>query len=627
MSTGSFNKLCRAAVITCAAALMSGGLAPPAFASVVSDNSLFELDRPNVPDTVDSNCTGPSNTFPCLPPSALPDDWNNFGPNGNNSDTVKKGSSHADVFTGIITDTNPHVFSKGSKDEDDVSKWDFRSGSSPAKADMTHAYAAGYNHNSSGANIPLVLFFGSNRSSFNGTTELGYWFFKNKVVTDDATGTFKNADGTGPAHHCNNDLLVTVAYDNGGKIGTIRVRKWSDTSGDPCDGTGTLVDVTNSTNTSGISGRFCDVSGTGTPGADTICAGSNSTTITLPWAPGEGGSGQFLEGGLDVAALTGEDKPCFASFMATSRSSSTTKSETKNFILRDFPVCKLDVTKDCEFKELVGQNQARFSVFGQVTNSGGGTLANITLTDTPKDLDTGSLGFFTCDANGKPTTTPQSPASLDPGDTICYSATILGDPGQQTNNDTIFAHGTSSGATIDSTGDPATCSREFPGFPTLTKSCVSCLDDSTVSGKVILDTSYSGQICNPNDFAFTNVIVKDLATGTDSSASTTGIVVKDASGTILDNDPVGGSFTLPAATAAGPTCVNYTGKYLPAHALNKTSGTPPTNTLNPDKAQFRDTVTVTGTRPFGQADQLLATTPASCNLCINPDAPPARCGD
>ncbi|WP_156943156.1 hypothetical protein [Pseudogulbenkiania sp. MAI-1] len=614
MSTCSFNKLCRAVAITCTAALMGVGLAPPAFASVVSDNSLFELDRPNVPDTVDPNCSGASNTFPCLPPSALPDDWNNFGPNGSNSDTVKKGSSHADVFTGIITDTTPHVFSKGSKDEDDVSKWDFRSGSSPAKADMTHAYAAGYNHNTSGANIPLVLFFGSNRSSFNGTTELGYWFFKNKVVLDETTGTFKNADGTGPAHHCNNDLLVTVAYDNGGKIGTIRVRKWSDTSGDPCDGTGTLVDVTNSTNTSGISGRFCDVSGTGNPGADTVCAGSNSTTITLPWAPGEGGSGQFLEGGLDVAALTGEDKPCFASFMATSRSSSTTKSETKNFILRDFPVCKLDVTKTCVFKELVSQNQARFTVKGQVTNSGGGTLANITVTDVPA-LESGSTGFFTC-SGGLPTTTSKDPASLVPGDTICYSATILGGTGVQTFEDTITAHGTSSGATISSNGATATCTVQFEGFPTISKSCTTCLNDTDTANRVVLDVSYGGSLCNTNNFAFTNVTIKDLAEGTDSAASTAGIVIAGG----LTN----GSFTLGAGTEADPTCVNYTGTYKPHHALNKllSSG----NTLNPDVAQLRDTISATGTRPFGTADELLVSTPKSCNLCLNPDNPPARCG-
>lgn len=611
MSTGSFNKLCRAVAITCTAALMSGGLAPPAFASLVNDNTIFELDTPVANTKDDQYCAiggvsaAQCNTQPSAA-SVLPDDWNDFGSNGTSSDTVKKGTSHADVFTGIITDTTPHVFSKGSKDEADVSAWDFRSGSSPSKADMSHAYAAGYNHNSSGANIPLVLFFGSNRGAFNGTTELGYWFFKNKVVADEATGTFKNAAGTGPAHHCDGDLLVTVAYDNGGKIGTIRVREWVDAGGSgACSGTGTLTDVENSQNTSGISGRFCNSAGS-------VCAGSNNATITIPWAPNEGSAGQFLEGGLDISALTGEDKPCFASFMATSRSSSTTKSETKNFILRDFPVCKLDVTKACEFKELVTNNQARFTVNGVVTNSGGGTLTNITVTDVP-ELEAGSLGFFDCTTKAAIVN-----PSLDPGGTVCYQATILGAEGQQTNNDTITAHGSSGGATIDSSGAPATCSVDFPGFPSLTKSCASCLDDSSVSGKVVLDTSYSGQICNTNDFAFTNVTVKDLAIGTDSSASTAGIVIAGG----LTN----GSFTLGAGTVANPTCVGYTGKYFPAHALNKGLSSP-TNTLNPDKAQFRDNVTVTGTRPFGSANEPLASQPAQCNLCINPDTPLARCGD
>lgn len=624
MSTCCFKfKRLLGAFATCTA-LAVVAYAPSAFATVVSDNSLLELDT-GVANTVDPNCSGSTCNSQPSAASALPDDWNDLGPNGTSTDLVKLGTSHADVATGIIVDepNTARVFSQGSKDEADISSWAFRVGSSPPKGDMTHAYAAGYEHDSSGASIPLILFFGSNRASFNGTTENGYWFFKQRIFAVDASkGFFSDAAGTIPAHHCDGDLLVTVAYDNGGKIGTVRVRKWVDAAGSgACSGTGTLTDVVNSTNSSGISGRFCNP-------AETICAGSNSATITLPWAPGEGSAGQFLEGGLDVFGLTGE-KPCFASFMATSRSSTTTKSETKNFILRDFPVCKLDVTKACTAKELVPVTnpdgttgfKEKFTVNGIVTNSGGGTLSSITVIDAPP-LETGSLGFFACDSSGQPTGSPISNPSLDPGATICYSGTILGPLNTPTFDDTIKAQGSSGGATITSPLATATCSVPIVGIPTLTKDCVTCLDDSSVSGKVVLDTSYSGQVCNPNNFPFVNVKVKDFAEDTDSAFNTTGIVVKDTSGTEVQNATLT-SFTLPAATSAGPTCFTYTGTYFPAHALKKSPATG--TTLNPDKAQFRDEIQVRGQKPFGLPDQLLVSKPASCDLCINPTS--ARCGD
>lgn len=317
-----FNYLCRARPVILAALLAIGS----PFAYAVHDDNpapqLFELDA-NTPDAASGSAADPAGTA---------DDWESF---------YGSGTDHARASSGIVEDSDAKVFTGGSKDTKDINQWRYRAGGSPPKADLTHAYTAAY-----GQNSDLIVYFGANRDSNNGTTTTGFWFFKNPVCAK-PDGTFGGGESNevgnctnpnaAPVQHAKDDTLVVVNYDNGGKVGKIVVYKWD----------GGLVKVVESTNQLGTGGAiFCsDKTGTNTTTGDDLCAITNKDTTDIPWASPVP-PGAFFEGGINVSQVIG-GKPCFASFMATSRSSTTEVAEIKNFILHSFPVCGISLGKTC----------------------------------------------------------------------------------------------------------------------------------------------------------------------------------------------------------------------------------------------------------------------------------------
>lgn len=553
MST-RIHKWCQT-LLLCCAAIVSLGWAPGALA--VDDLNLFELDA----NTVDS-------------PAGMPDDWNNIhsGPNG------------ASVTTGIVSDSTPRVFTGGSKDILDISGWSHRLGSSPPKSDLLHAYAAAY---PSGQD--LIIYFGADRASTNGTVTTGFWFFKNPISI--------NTNGSFSGLHADGDVLVVADYDNGGKVGTIVVYEWLN---------GGLQKIVQSQNLLGSPGLFCDTN-------DYVCATTNGSNIDVPWN-GTLVPGQFFEGGINITQLI-PGAGCFSSFMATSRSSTSETAEIKNFILDSFPVCGMTVTKVCSDPELVGANNdmIKYKISGNVANTGFGTLYGITVTDSPA-LDSNSLGFFTCDADGKPTSTSADPATLGAGQKICYVASFTSS--QNGGTDTVTASGNTAsggGGSPVSDTDTATCpSLQLNPDVVVTKTCKTCLESGTTTDRVVLNTSYVGSVCNKKDFPLMNVNVVDAAT---SAAEDTLQAVDEQGNDISLNLS---NFTLGAATLDNnnvlvPTCQYFRGKYYPTAALLKTDLSK--TTLDADHAAFTDRVTVTGKVPFASEAVTLGYKDATCNLC------------
>ncbi|MDC7708639.1 hypothetical protein [Vogesella indigofera] len=318
-----FNCLCRARPVILAALLAIGS----PFAYAVHDDSpapqLFELDA----NTVDSG-SGTTDD-----PAGTADDWEALSGSG---------TGHSRATSHIVADTDAKVFTGGSKDTKDINQWRYRAGGSPPKADLTHAYTAAY-----GQGSDLIIYFGANRDSNNGTTTTGFWFFKNPVCAK-PDGTFGGGDSNDvgnctnpnapPVQHAQDDTLVVVNYDNGGKVGKIVVYRWNVNPG-------ALEKIVESTNQLGSGGSiFCTDKFINLDGDD-LCAITNKDTTDIPWASPVP-PGAFFEGGINVSKVIG-GKPCFASFMATSRSSTTEVAEIKNFILHSFPVCGISLAKTC----------------------------------------------------------------------------------------------------------------------------------------------------------------------------------------------------------------------------------------------------------------------------------------
>jgi len=234
----------------------------------------------------------------------------------------------------------PTTYTQGStKDHLPLSGWRHTSGASPDKGEILNAYAAkaiapvgGVDHQ--------VIYFGMDRYAVDGSTDIGFWFFQDKVVACNDTSIEEECDGV-PAgqfagEHREGDVLVLGTFTQGGATSNIRVFQWT---GDAETGTA-----------DGPTGAFgdCHAAATGDEG----CATVNNTTIEAEWGDNyvfkgssTGGwipAGGFFEGGIDLTAA-GLDG-CFSTFLAETRSSPEITAILKDFALGDFEACETELT-------------------------------------------------------------------------------------------------------------------------------------------------------------------------------------------------------------------------------------------------------------------------------------------
>ncbi len=515
-------------------------------AHAILNDGFFELDGNATKDT-----------------SGSADDWSSFYP------TVPAGKR----ATGIIPDTTPAVFRSGSKDTDDISAWRYDLGSSPPKDDIVHAYAVAYTATANGTSGDLLIYFGADRKVFSGTASLGFWFFKQQVTRNEATHSFVNGATNTAATHTEGDTLVAFEYTNGGAVTGVRVYKWHN---------GSLVQNAlvglAATNKVGV---FCDAS-------DYICGSTNSSSITL--ATGETvAAGQFFEGGINVSKLVGGDL-CFASFMATSRSSDTISASIKNFLVGSFPVCHLTVTKACDTSEYQSATDTiLFTVKGAIVNDGNGSLSNITLVDSPA-FNAGSLQYFACDG-GQPTGSAISlPSSLGVGQSVCYRGKYTSSTFSKYDEVTASAS-TGSGTVSGTANTTCTATSPTPGL-SVTKACD--LDLVAQSGQLGVKVNFGGSVTNDGQVTLTNVTVCEKNEGATSCNATINV-----------------------GTLAPGQSLPYAGYYMPSLALN---GSGVWAATRPDTVVFKDQTTATGTLPVilgGTAVSSGLPVEATCTLCSN----------
>jgi hypothetical protein len=537
-------------------ALLAGGalalmVATPSQAADVIAAGLFELDGNTVPAST----------------IAAPDDWN---------DIYQSNGLHNSGVSAFITDNAPTKVFSGSKDLGDIGTWHWSAGPSPSKADIQHAYAAAY---TDPYTFNRIIYFGADRATTNGTVATGFWFFKNPVCAK-ANGTFAggSADANGnctsvnpPAvKHVDGDTLVAVNYNNGGAVGTIAVYVWSGGQ------LGQKLNVSNA-----APGLFC-ISG------NAACAITNGSLINAPDTPPWSGNlkpGQFFEGGIDISSLAGSS--CFSTFMAMSRSSTSTSAELKNFVIGNFPVCDYKVTKKCTDTQFVsGGAQLQYTFSGEVKNTGLGNVTNISLEDAPAAT---TLNFVNCSDTSQSLGTTF--ATLEPSKTACYSGTIVTSSSTPIASDTITASGTFVGDTAPTTrssGQAICPAASVSGALQLTKTC--SVSEEAKDGKVVLKVSYDGTVTNPA----TNVF------------SVTGIQVSDDKSTVQN---------LSATTLAPGASATFSGSYYPTVIDSNP-------TANPACSEFKDTVSASGTSVgFGSVPVSAVPVSATCGVCPSGQCP------
>jgi len=543
----------------------------PAYA--VHDDDIFELDR----NISDSNGTGDS-----------PDDWNTV-----NLPLSSSSGGHSFVHTGVIADPNglgpTSLAGGGSKDDLDISKWKWSNDEGvPDKDNMTNAYAAAYSVPVSGEPNHLVVYFGSDRISNDGTAQLGFWFFKNNISLTGAGG-----GGGSPFSgvHAVGDILVQSNFTSGGTVSTVTVYEWVGSGGSH----GTLNQIG--------TGGDC-IPGVG---GDNVCATVNQAAVpSVPWPYTPKSNvgdaqiypiGTFFEGGIDLTAL-GLTDACFSTFMAESRASAPFDSVLKDFVgPHDFSTCNIEVTKVCANPRLdANQTHIIYDISGQVTASGfGSNVFDVGLSDDP--VADGAFSEVNC-ADSTDVLGSFPLATLN--GTACYKNTMTVTLANNGQDDTITATANTgdntSGIALSDTADGLCPDLQISPAIEVTKACTTSVvvQNNTVVAKV----NVTGQVCNIGDTNLSNVYVEDL-----SIATTPDPLLQNA--TLLKP----ADQTNPQATTGA--CLPYSGSYIPSAALNNSGQ----ETTDPGAVVFKDKTKATANDIFGIPVTPDESDEAVCPLC------------
>lgn len=561
------------------ALLMAALLVAAGPALAVDGAGLFELEGNAVDDS-----GGPA-----------PDDW----------ETLHNGGGSAFVFTGINPDPAPNsIFTGGRKDIQDIPQWAGKSGAVPDKGDITNAYAAAYKCPAGLAECAqddLIVYFGADRISNVGDTFLGFWFFKDNVSFDPATGSFSG-------NHVEGDTLVLVNFPQAANAQPlIQVIQWDPAclkaaSSTPQPGQCAAKNLRLIDGESGA-GAIC-----GSVANDDFCAVTNDEggahdPTPSPWdyMSKDGFVNQFpfetfFEGGINLGALTGE--ACFASFMAETRSSSSFTASLKDFRLDQFPVCSVELSKDCglgTWDPETDQLKIPYSI--TITNTGAGPVSEIVATDDGCGFGDQIFNFGPLGAGESET---QDGFCFVPAGTDLSAGFVLNGVTAEAEDVTVTFSEEGCVAGPDPEKCYAICTYEFDPAIGVTKRCRTRLvaEDGVVKVKV----EFAGDVTNTSS-GLANPVPLGSVTVFDDKAGGP-LELFDADGVSL-----GTSVRLdPSETAF------FSGSYLP-------DGSGELFSECPSSAVFLDTVTASGVDLFeGFAVEEVAN--ADCDLCADDNCEP-----
>ena len=484
----------------CLAAIACLMLSPPLdAASHLDDGTVFELD---------ANAVAESGA----------DDWESVIPPDMGNALIRT------FVTDRVNDGTDENFTQGgSKDERDVSAagitgqfWRHASATPPDKDDIGHAFAAAYLL-SNGSVDEAVIYFGADRFANDGDAALGFWFFKSPVS--------KNSNGTFSGAHTVGDILVTTAFTGGGSKPEIHIWRWNGNAKSPLT---LLVDSAGSAPLA-PGEVYCSPNGV-------ACGTTNLEAVDVPanWPSGftfKGAGlvdqfppGTLFEGAINLTQLAGSDGTCFSSFLAMTRTSTSTTAQLKDFALGVFPLCGIEVAKACALEQgnpsITSDGSSihtRFSV--PVRNTGAGPVHDVVIEE---DIELGNgTDCEVASIDGTPTSMPLSQnvatsvaAVLAAGTTLDVVVACDHTANPLVNTLTARAKSSSLASIHDleasyRTGDGGAdelCSPPVVPGITVTKSCDSVtLVAGTVQPRVCVDIT----VTNSGDEALEDVLVVD----------------------------------------------------------------------------------------------------------------------
>ena len=341
-----------------------------AYVGTPGGSTLFELDG----NATDSNSA-----------ALAPDDWDRIDTPPNHADSkvfIDDGFNLGDdIFTG-----------GGSKDPNAIGQWAWKIGSVQDKDDIENAFAAAY----TGTNGHTFVYFGLDRYQTSGDATAGFWFLKSPVgKTGDGSGNGSPFSGG----HTVGDILVVLDFSNGGSTATAQIYTWN--------GSGL---------TAGASGTGCTAAT-----VQNVCAIANTTSQPSPWvyddksvigADNDFPANALFEGGIDLSALE-LDTGCFSTFIAETRSSTSTTATLSDFAIGSFSLCATpDISTQVKKDGTSTGSNGHITIGDSVTDT-------VTITGS-KGTPTGTVDFWHCfSASSTPTCTV--PASGTPFDTKTLS--------------------------------------------------------------------------------------------------------------------------------------------------------------------------------------------------------------
>ena len=310
MSTPRKSGRGRLRSIAMVSVLVLAGLMWIGSAQAVHDNGMFELD---------GNVVHNSGTTP-------PYDWTSlFGAGGTQLITPDpiNGPVLGSTFVDDTDAVDTTYFAGGTKIDAPVHSMACGGPAANDKTSMDYVYAAlvqvpaGAPDNAG----HQVLYFGIEKQAAGngGDNAFGFWLFQDPKVGCSGSGSFTGA-------HIDGDLFVDGLFTNGGGASDVEVFRWN---GD--DLTGSLG------STPIFTGNVCGA----VAGNDTVCGIANNGTIASgPWRSASTmAADTFVEAGLDMTSLLGQNGGCFTTFLADSQSSQSTNSQPKDYASGQLDTC------------------------------------------------------------------------------------------------------------------------------------------------------------------------------------------------------------------------------------------------------------------------------------------------
>src|SRR6476646_5199961 len=305
---GRLRRVRSVAIVT---VLVVAGLMWIGAAQAVHDNGMFELDG----NVVHNSATTP------------PYDWTSlFGATGNQliaPDPIT-GPVLASTFVDDTDAIDNTYFAGGTKIDDQVHNMGCGGPAANDKTSMDYVYVAliqvppGAPDNAG----HQVLYLGIEKQAAGngGDNAVGFWLFQNSNVGCDASvsTTFTGA-------HTDGDLFIDGLFTNGGGASDVQVFRWN---GD--DITGSLSAAPSFT------GNVC-----GVVAPDSVCGIANDATIDAgPWRSSPTmAANTFVEAGIDLTTLLGQNGGCFTTFLADSQASQDTNSQPKDYASGQMDTC------------------------------------------------------------------------------------------------------------------------------------------------------------------------------------------------------------------------------------------------------------------------------------------------